>query len=78
MSYKAKAEKKKAWTRLAKPMFMEKLKLKTEEKWNDILKELVKTTDIRFLEADQHIIEQGRRDMSGMYTIMSGNVKVLV
>ena len=52
MSYKAKAEKKKAWTRLAKPMFMEKLKLKTEEKWNDILKELVKTTDIRFLEAD--------------------------
>ena len=78
MSYKAKAEKKKAWTRLPKPMFMEKLKLKTEEKWNDILKELVKTTDNIFLEADQHIIEQGKRDMSGMYTIMSGNVKVLV
>jgi hypothetical protein len=52
MSYKAKAEKKKAWTRLPKPMFMEKLKLKTEEKWNDILKELVKTTDNIFLEAD--------------------------
>jgi CRP-like cAMP-binding protein len=59
-------------------MFMEKLRLKTEDKWNDMLKQLVKTTDIVFLEADQRIIEQGKRDMSGMYTIMSGSVKVIV
>ena len=31
-----------------------------------------------FLNADEHIIKQGERDMSAMYTIMNGNTKVVV
>jgi len=43
-----------------------------------MLIQLVKTTDIVFLNADEHVIKQGERDMKAMYTIMSGNTKVVV
>ena len=63
---------------MTKHKFWRKCNSITEKRWLDLLEKLTKMTELIFTVPDRQIVKQGQRDLSGMYTIISGRCKVFL